>query len=646
MLSLLAILALLAAGLPLALALRLRLLTAVAASPALIIGIIGLLTLVRQEDSGMRWRAEVWLIAVLVVIASLGLKTLHTRRRPPGPRPARGELIALGNGFGAGLIGAVLAGVSMGGLGTPLERRDPIVHMNQVAGIVHGWTGVGPIGNTTWLTGMSDTSNFYPSTFHALAAAIPGNTVVVCNLLVLTTIVLWAVGVAAFAVAAFPNRPAVWTLAPWLTLFTISFPLVPLARHGQWPFGLSTALLPAVLAVLFNAAWSSRVRLGHWLAFALGSLGILLIQPAGLMPVMITVVLLAALIVIFAVASMSRKSPVRPGPLSVGISVVVLVGFVAVGFTLPRLELYRTMANYERAPFDPLGMMGAAVGWGHTDQWESTGATLSVVLGALTVLGLFLFLYYRLLLGLVSFATLIILAGSTSMARVTRVLAAPWYRDPERLEAVFALFAVLAVALALDWLASGVTTLVARWRPQPAWVTSAVAVALALAVCVPGLADRMYSRNTAIVAQNYHPAEGNELTIGSQSAWSEEDRRIWSEVASQVSEGEAVFGEPSSGAGLLPATMGIKAVPAVPALDQAKWGATEVTNALRDGTLLPEDSYGCQFVRDENIHYFYVDPSPGTRFVDANVTREGAATHGTIIAEEGPRAIYRMESCW
>lgn len=648
MLSLLPILALLAAGLPLALALRLRLLTAIAASPALIAGIVGLLTLLRQEDSGMRWRAEVWLLLALVVIASLGARTWASRRRPPDPRPARSELIALASAGLAGLVSAVSAGLAMGGLDIPLERRDPIVHLNQVAGIEGGWTGVGPIGNTTWMTGLGDTANFYPSTFHGLAAAIPGNTVIVCNLLCLTFIAAWVFGVAAVARSAFPARPLVWSLAPWFTLLSTSFPGVPFFRHGQWPFAVSVALMPAVLAVLFDAAWASKIRVGHWAAFALGSAGIALIQPAGLMPVVIVVVFLAALIVIFALVSLWRNRQVRPGPVAIGTSALVLIGFVTVGLRLRNLELYRSMANYERAPFEPLGMMGAALGWGHTDQWESTGATFSLVLGALTLLGMLLFLYYRLLLGLASFAVLIILAGSTSDTGVARLLAAPWYRDPERLEAVFVLFAVLAVVLSLDWLAHEGLALVNRSSRQiPAWAAPALACALAVAVCLPSLGGRMYSRYTAIIEQNYHPAEGNKHTVGTASAWSAEDAEIWSSVQDQIGHDEAVFGEPATGANLLPATMGIKATPAVPALDQAAWGATEVTNALRDGSLMPEDSFGCQFVRDSNIRWFYVDPASGTRFVDATVTRDGAATHGTLVAEgEGQRAIYRMESCW
>lgn len=621
---------LLLTGIPLCRAAGLRIATAVAASPAVIAGVVMVLSLVSPHAQGTAWQLAVWVMVGIMAIAGAALQWRRWRAGRLAP-VAWPELPAIGVTL---VLAALLISRSwdrMGGLQVPLERRDAVFHMNQIAGIVHGWGGVGPVGTTGWMVGSPGGGSFYPAAFHATAAAVPGPSVVVGNFLALLAIAVWMLGLVALMRELFEDLPISWFAAPFLSVLAISFPAISLFRHGQWPYGYSIALLPGAFALLW-AALKTRSA-SQWILLGVSGLGLVGMQPASIIPLGLA----GVFILVF--AALNPATPARLRWLSGGL----VAGCAAVAALLPRLAIVQSMARYERSEISASRLLSDALQWSHTDQWEYTGPPRSLILAIATLIGLVYLARRAPAFALTALSILLILTVSCHEGRWQRLIASPWYRDPERLEALFALFAIVAVAAVIGRVGAAILAPdIAAWQRA-----FAVVAAVLLVWPLVQIGPRLHSREYLIVAENYRPADGNTATVGAR-AYTPDDHRFWTgEAAGIVGDGEAVFAHPASGGVLLPATEGVRAVPAVSLLQQAAQGARDLEAAFEFESELTDDSSACQFVRENNIRYVYYDTGFGTRFGSVTFAEEGVARYGDLIAgSSGGRALYRLTRCW
>ena len=262
-------------------ALGARGLEAVAVSPAVSVGVIAAWATIAQR-LGIGWN---WLVLAVVtaVTAGLGWLAVHAvgghdpvltpRRRLLG-RPDPHVVVAIG-------LGVVIALVTiLPSIGRPdelVDSPDAVYHLNRIRLFLDS-------GNFSIVH-----PTFYPNGFHAwiatglqsgAAPVLPGTNVAT----VILAAVVWPVGVVTLVRHALGTSRIITYAAGLASAAFVSFPTILLGWGVLWPNLMGTALTPGALAIMLQAARSTkgRLRRGQWLGFAAAVPGLALIQPNSL----------------------------------------------------------------------------------------------------------------------------------------------------------------------------------------------------------------------------------------------------------------------------------------------------------------------------------------------------------------------------
>lgn len=624
--------------------LRIPPIVALGAAPAMLAGALTPLTirLTGSLATGDGWAVTAWAVAGVMALVGLILWALSPRLAAAEREPSR---LLMGVALGALVLSCLITTYQvldgMGGLDVPLQRRDSVSHYNAIAGIFNEWGTVHPLETRGWMVGATGSVSFYPSTFHALAAAIPVSQAVVAgNVLAIVTTLVWIIGLTSLARVLFPGHPGAWIAAPLLTLATLSFPFIPMFRQGQWPFGLALALTPGLLALLVHSVRSRSIPGG--LAFLLGLAGVISAHPSGV-AVFAAAVFAAALVELIERAASARSGRVRRRPvMPLIVALIIVVGAVAASVIASRVPSVISMGSYSRPQTPALDLTGAMVSFGHLNVNEPFPIIPALGLMVLLIVGSAVAVRHPsrafFLAGLVFFVFLLLTPLEATIADVT---GAVWYGDPERILAVLSMFTSLAAALGAGWLAERIVPRVSGDREVVRGGVSLLIVALALSIT---WLDRHHARADVIVRGNYQASFTSPYFVGGP-AWNEGDSEFWEMAAGMVGD-EAVMTDSASGGVLLPAMVNVRAVPAVTTFSSMPPHGQEAAWMLRDPDPLPADSAACVFLHENDIRWIYLQHARDTRFAASHFRSTLVSPHGELVKKDGPRELWRIDDCW
>lgn len=515
---------------------------AVAISPAVTVGVLAGFSTVASR-LGIRWTWPVVLacIALSVLVAwlvggwlarSRGGRDpeLHLRRRLLG-RPRPDVVVAC-------LIGVAIALATMlPAVGRPdslVDSPDAVYHLNRIRTYLE--TGDFSLFNPT----------FYPNGFHTWVGTglmmlgtpvLPGTNVAT---LVLAAVV-WPVGCVALVRHALGKSLLVTYAAGFASAAFLAFPTTLLGWGVLWPNMMGTAMTPAALALMLQAARSRHI--GKVLTFAVSLPGLALVHPN----VLVSLVVFA--LVWFATARL-RAGVLHHQPWSTvardlaAVAVVVAVAIVGAPFVSSRLAATQ------------------AYTWtGQVSIWSALGEVVggrlmifSVLWGLLALLALGIgWVLWRARQAIPIVAMWLACVGlyvmaASSTASWTSLITGYWYSDKVRLASLAAVPGVVLVAGS----APMVRLLLQRGLHRLGSVRREPLLAAALAVAlIPALTVVLHGSTRYRLLHNFFwPTQPERVIL------SEEETASLARIAQQIPPGQAVVGRPENGSPLMWALFG------------------------------------------------------------------------------------------
>jgi hypothetical protein len=515
---------------------------AVAISPAVTVGVLAGFATVASR-LGIRWTWPVVLacIALSVLVAwlvggwlarSRGGRDpeLHLRRRLLG-RPRPDVVVAC-------LIGVVIALATMlPAIGRPdslVDSPDAVYHLNRIRTYLE--TGDFSLFNPT----------FYPNGFHTWVGTglmllgtpvLPGTNVAT---LVLAAVV-WPVGCVALVRHALGKSLLVTYAAGFASAAFLAFPTMLLGWGVLWPNMMGTAMTPAALALMLQAARSRHI--GKVLTFAVSLPGLALVHPN----VLVSLIVFA--LVWFATARL-RAGVLHHQPWRTvvrdlaGVAVVVAIAIVGAPYVSSRLaatqaytwagqvsiwtafgEVVGGRLMIFSVLWGPLALLVLGIGW---VLWRARQA-IPIVAMWLACVGLY------------------VMAASSTVSW-TSLITGYWYSDKVRLASLAAVPGVVLVA----GCAPMVRLLLQRGLHRIGSVRREPLLAAALAVAlIPALTVVLHgSTRYRLLHDFFWPSQPERVIL------SQEETASLARIAEQIPPGQAVVGRPENGSPLMWALFG------------------------------------------------------------------------------------------
>lgn len=459
---------------------------------------------------------------------------------------ARSNLLSLGGMIVGAAIQFEVALRGMPDLGFPLQNRDAVFHMNAVQAILSGGNG-SSFGGLSAMYGGNATPT-YPAAWHDLVSlvATPLTVVETSNLFALVvSAVVYPSGLALLARGLAGSRSWAGPVAPVIAAGALAYPPAVMLHHGQWPFGLSLALVPAVCAIALSASWRSWTAI---VCVVVAAMGVILAQPsgAGVLVVVAACVLVGRLVVV----GIKRM---RHGHAIAGAATILGVAAGAALLTLAAMEVLSRMGmnGFDR----PSSSRGAALWSALTLEtlkpfpWSETAHNWGAL--ALLATGVLAISVRRVnpwpILAWVSFVALSALAVGPDGK--LRSLTAVWYKDELRTRAILVVFAVILCAVGMGWLADLVADrLPVRWKP----VGAATIVFLLLGVLAM---TTQGAHRTLRLVQWVAPGYQEEYMLSNALA-SEDELSLIRSLDAALPDDAVIIGDPLSGAVLVQALTG------------------------------------------------------------------------------------------
>lgn len=331
------------------------------------------------------------------------------------------------------------------------QRYDNFFHLNAVQYVLD-------TGNASplWLGSMTSPAGvpFYPSGWHAMVSiivALSGASVPLASnaMIIVVAAVVWPIG-AVFLVRELLGRNQILTvIAGALAAAFPAFPFLLLHYGVLYPLFLGLAVAPAAIVVAWWLLRPGRVpRRQDWaLLLVLVVPGLGVAHPGALMAVV-------ALTVPFVLARLlhQMRTPGRPRLIGIGL----LVAYAAAGVVL--LQVVRPPASQIYWPIintvpDSIGEVVAASVYGYP---SSLGITALMIIGAYSVIRRGTYARWSILAMAVISAVLYIIVSASPYETLRFWFTAPWYNNPPRIAAFWAIgvlpLAALGGIVLVTWL--------------------------------------------------------------------------------------------------------------------------------------------------------------------------------------------------
>ncbi|MDN5789261.1 MAG: hypothetical protein L0H25_00130 [Micrococcales bacterium] len=600
-------------------------LEAVAASPVVTATVLAVAPNVAALI-GLRWS---WLLVIVSTLAFAGAGWLVARvlgahdeditpaRRLLG-RPRLDVVVACAIGIGIALVTILPVIARPDEL---VDSPDAVFHLNRIRLFLD-------TGDFSMLN-----PSFYPNGFHAWVATamlgVGSPIIAVTNVgAIFLAAVVWPIGCVALVRHALTTSRLVTYAAGFASAAFVAFPTLLLGWGVLWPNLMGTAMTPAALVLMLQAARTRAAS--HVLAFAATLPGLALIQPNALFA-----------LVVFAIA-WYLSSRVRAGVLGhhswrrvardLAIALVVLAaGVVAAPMVSASIASTQSYTWQAIPLWEAVGQIIGGRLQIYTYLW---GLLVLLLIGigwivvrarvALPVIGMWL-----------ACVTLYLLAAS-STATWTHLLTGYWYNDKVRLASLAAVPGVVIVAAAAPALRS-VLERALQWVPGTGRRRT-IAALLALAAIPLGTVVADAGARSAVLHYFFYP-RFPERVIASRAA-----QASMGELAALIPPGAGVVGRPENGSPLMYALFDTntfyRSIPVLSSGDNGLIGA-----GFDEMTTRPEV---CAALRRHNIRYA-ID-SPHVYWLDHPERTSGLFHLDRVaglekVATAGDYTLYRITAC-
>lgn len=628
------------------------------------------------------WGVPVVLVAAVpavLVAVLLGRWRRHDAPLRTVPLPAAVIRAAWIAALGAGVLLVIGVVAGMPDLEAPLQVRDAVVHLNGLE-LVRQEHNASMFGALDLVVSSSGAGAFYPSLWHAALALVPfGSPGVVSTaaMLVVAT-VLWPLSIVALTRAVLPAQAwAVVVAAALSTSFTF-FPFGQLVLSAQWPNGLGTAMIPALLAatVLWVRSWQDvslavRVRRRQALSGALvlagAVLGATLVHPNTVFSYLVFAgpLLLAVAWRVWRAHPRSARTVAWVLAATAGGAALVVVAarWSGLDHVLANVMAYQQILPERSYLFTVSRLIG-----------DTTLASVpgNLLLSFLVLTGVVVLLKERRLRWVVcAWALTIALAAlAGGPENWLRGITGVWYKHVFRLEALYPVTAVLLAAVGVGWCAN---RLYERWsvrvsrRAEPAvgagaeCVTEPVSpagrvprgvghlvstpvragatvVAAVLASTVILGVPAMAARSTGV----YDPDH-----LGARLLVSADDRRLLDRLPDLVPADAVVLGDPNAGAVLL---FSYGARTPVYYRIGADWLGDDQLLLAQRFDEIASDPEICEALERLGVEYFYLSSDRRDQKWPSNLATHALRVVDTsagfeLVATEGAARLYRITAC-
>ncbi len=608
-------------GLVLAYALRLRGLLMWGFAPAAGAAVLAV-SAVALGFVGVSW-SPVSASLVTLILAGIAwalMLSLRARTMTTGRRIGRWAFLAV-------IVGAIASATRMaiiiGAPSNVSQTNDATFHLNALRYIAD--TGS---ASSLELAGTIGGSGFYPGAWHAIASLTMQLTGAdVATAANATSLALagpvWTVSIAALAWAVTHDR-RVTGFAALLAPTLFAFPFHMLDYGVLYPYALSLAILPGVLAVLVgasaegtaNAEQGRRVSqiLAVIIASAVGLVGIGFAQPSVLLLWVVAVVAWALTRLFHGWKVLSLRSRwVR-----VGCAFVVVVTAAAFWLGMVAVSSENLWPGIRNAPDAAARMIvNGSVGPGPAIVVAVLALTGFII--AVRTTGLRWFALFA-----VALAALVLVAQSVQNDTV-RMLLSPWYADPRRFTAMMPLvvipFAAIAVASVAGW---------KRWR------TARTGTAVALVLIVLAYVEFVAWSAINPIEYRYGESENSYLSV--------DERALLNDLDEYVEPDARVIGNPSAGAAFGYGLSGVDVVPRTWSMptDQSFQALREdLADLTDDPAVCPAvDALGVEYVLD----FGESEDGPG-KWEMPGLTGFAEGDGFELVAERGDASLWRITGC-
>lgn len=592
----------------------------VAVAPIVTVTVLAISTTLAAR-MGIRWS---WLVVVLATLAFATAAWLLVRalRRQPEissvrrllGRPQLDVVVASG-------LGVLLAlGTMLPAIGRPdelVDSPDAVYHLNRIRLFLD--TGDFSLTNPS----------FYPNGFHAwVATGLMGtDTQIIAGTNIATILlaaVVWPIGVVALVRHVLGPSRLVTYAAGLASAAFVSFPTLLLGWGVLWPNLMGTAMTPAALVLMLQAARTRRAP--EVLALAAALPGLALIHPNALFA-----------LVVFAVA-WYLAARVRAGVLGhhpwsrvVRDLLIALVVLAAAVVTAPRVSA--SIASTQSYAWDRITLWDSLV--------EVLGGRLQIFTVLWGLLGLLLlgvaWIVWRAraaipVLAMWLACVLLYLMASSSTWSWTDLLTGYWYNDKVRLASLAAVPGVVIVAAAAPML---------RWLLQrvPALGRRPLAAGLVAVALIPlGTVVADWGARSSLLHHFFHPRFPEREILTKQRQLQLES------LAQHIPPGAGLVGRPENGSPLMYALFGTntlyRSIPILSSGDNGIIGAGFDEMTTRPEVCAALARHDIRYAID-SPHVYWLDRperTPGLFHLD---TVEGLEK----VATAGDYTLYRITAC-
>lgn len=582
---------------------------------------------------GVGW--SVWTSGLAVLLLA-GIAALIGRTLAPARleviRPGRNAAVAA-----AITVGALLGMVRMASLvrspDSVSQTNDATFHLNALRFISESGRA-----SSLDLLGAIDASGFYPAAWHAVAStvmALTGTDVVRSANATSLAIAgpIWTLSVTSFVWCATHGARVATIAAALMSPALLAFPFYALDFGVLYPYALSVAVLPGVLAVLIALTASRRDGAGtaapalvpaqtvprRWLALvasAVGLAAIALAQPAAVLIWAIGAVSIVLWIVHIEWSGSSRRRRIW----------LLLVAFaIVLAAALLWVVMMRLSPNVLWSPRKSLFPAVVDLVLNH-----SIGPGPAAVVSALAVAGVVVVIRRKplrwILIYGAAISTLTLAAVSVRNENIRGLLSA-WYADPHRFIMMMPLVVIPLAAFGV----AGVVNVIRR-RSSTAGVVVAALVAAGLLV------------ETTVWVVIDASSERSDYGVTATSYLSIDERTLLERLPRYVDPDDRVLGDPSAGAAFGYALSGADVVPRTWSMPHDA-AHRVLGQELVDLSDKPEV---CQALDDTGITYVldFGESTPGAGREDMpGLTGFADATGFQKVAQQGDASLWRITGC-
>lgn len=582
---------------------------------------------------GMRW--SLLPVALVAILLAAGILLVRRAMRRPlvwrTARPASGLVwAAVALVFAAVLIGwRVLA--AFGGPEAISQTFDNVFHLNAIRYILESGSA-----SSLDVGGLTGAMSFYPAVWHAAAALLVQLTgatipVAVQALTLVISALVWPAGALALTGALFGATRGVLLSTGVVVAAIPAFPLLMMDYGVLYPYQLSLALLPSLLAVTLAVVRTPApdgLALGWWLFAMVGCLpGLVLAHPGGFIG------WLALSVPMFAFLFLRLWRSAGSGRTRT-LLVVSAVGYLIVGGIL--LKVLRPAAEARGWPtaLSPLGAV-----------WQVFSVSMfigvsSVVVAVGVIFGIVRLVRERtadlwIATGMWAIgAGLFVVVSGLAIGPLRDALTGGWYNNWPRLAALFAVALVPLAAVGL----AGAASLCARLLPETLAPRAVAAIAVVAAAAVALIAQ--FPAMPAAQAA----AHSNYVMTSDSRLLSPDELALLERLPAEVPEDAVIAGNPYTGTGLAFAFTGRRVL-----MPHMLMYLTKEGHVVNDGLDDAESDPGvCAAVTDLGITHvldFGDREVHGESHVYPGLDDLAESAAVELVDEQGDARLYRITAC-